>query len=376
MVQNLTMAELLAKQSKEAQTKSLKVFRGQEVEGEVVAILPQELVLELGTKSEGILQKKELPKNELESLKVGSRFKVFVLQAENDYGQVVLGMQKPIQRLATSFGKVGQRTQNYNEKRNSQWKKFEQALKNGEVIKGMGLEVNKGGLIVETNGIRGFLPFSQVILSQAADLEKLIGQEISLMVIEVEPNQNRLIFSQKTNITEDLKNKLSTLKPGDAVKGTVAAILPFGLFVKLEEPDLSGVEGLVHTSEISWEKHENVPPGFSPGMKVSANVISLDPATARVNLSIKQLDEDPLSKIAEKLHPDDLVKGKVSKISSMGVTVDLGAGLEGLIHASKLEGDQYKIDQEVTCLVDSIDVGKRRINLVPFITTTKGLIYK
>lgn len=371
------MAELLAKQSQEVQTKSLKIFRGQEVEGEIIALLPQELVLELGTKSEGILPKKELTKNELESLKVGSRLKVFVLQTENNYGQVVLGMQKPTQRLATGFGKAGQRSQNYSEKKNFQWKKFENALKNGEVLKGVGVEANKGGLIVETNGIRGFLPSSQVILSQAADLEKLIGQEISLMVLEVEPNQNRLIFSQKTNITEELKKELAILKPGDAVDAVVVSALPFGLFVKLENPLLSDIEGLVHISEISWEKHENIPPEYIPGMKVSARVVSLDPVTGRVNLSIKQLKEDPFDKIAEKLHPDDIVKGKVSKISPMGVMVDLGAGLAGLIHALKTEGDtQYKIDQEVTCLVDSIDVGKRRINLVPFITTTKGLIYK
>lgn len=352
MNKTISMADLLAK----SELKSVNVNRGQEVEGQVIAILQNEIILDLLSKAEGVLQKRELSSQQLEKLKVGDKINAFVLQLENENGQVVLGLQKQVKNMGNA----------------SRWRKFEEVLRDGQSLKGKGIELNKGGLIVEVGGLRGFLPSSQVSLSQVANIEELVGQEIEVTVLEADSNQNRLIFSQKTNISEDIKTKLSKLKISDQVKGKVAAVLPFGIFVSLD----NGVEGLVHISEISWEKVEDPGILFKVGDEVEAQVISLDANTGRVNLSMKQLSQDPFINKVGELQANDTVKGKILKITSMGVFVDLELGVEGMIHSVKLEGEEYQIGQEVTCLVDSIDTQKRRVNLVPFITSTKDLIYK
>jgi small subunit ribosomal protein S1 len=347
------MADLLAKQD----TKQLAVTRGQEVEGTVVAILTSEIILDLGTKAEGVLQKKDLQDEALEKLKVGDKLKAIVIYAENDSGQTVLSLSKG------SGGKPGQYS--------NDWQRFIDAKDAGEVFTAKGLEVNKGGLIVEIARMRGFLPSSQVSLSKADNLDELIGQNISVKVIEADPKQNRLILSQQTQVTEEVKDKLSSLKAGDEVKGKVAAVLPFGIFVSLE----GGVEGLVHISELSWEKVEEPGTLFKVGDEVSAKVISTDQATGRVNLSVKQLSKDPFSEKVEKLQPNDVVKGEITKVSSMGVFVTLEGGAEGLVAASLIDSE-YKVGESAQFLIDSIDTQKRRVNLAPFVTTTKGLIYK
>lgn len=349
----LTMADLMAKQDKS----HFGLTRGQELEGEVIAIYPQEIILDLGSKAEGVLLKKDLSQAEQDSLKVGDKLTVQVVTTENESGQVVVTSNK-----ARTAGTA-----------NIKWDKFQNAKDTNQTLTGKGLEVNKGGLIVEVGGVRGFLPSSQVTLSQATNLEDLIGKDITVTVLEIDPTQNRLIFSQKTQVSEEVKENLGKLKIGDEVKGKVAAVLPFGIFITLE----NGVEGLVHISEISWEKVLDPATLFKVGDEVASQVISIDPNTHRVNLSIKQLQEDPFLKISEKYTKDNVVKGTISKVTNNGVLILLKDGFEGLIHSSKVEpGVEYKIGQEISCLVDSIDIAKRRIYLAPMLTTTKGLIYK
>jgi small subunit ribosomal protein S1 len=347
------MADLLAKQD----SKQLAVTRGQEIEGTVVAILTSEIILDLGTKAEGVLQKKDLQDAALEKLKVGDKLTAIVIYAENDSGQTVLSLSKG------AGGKSGQYS--------NDWQRFIDAKDSGEIFTAKGLEVNKGGLIVEIAKMRGFLPSSQVSLSKADNLDELIGQNITVKVIEADPKQNRLILSQQTQVTEEVKDKISSLKAGDEVSGKVAAVLPFGIFVSLE----GGVEGLVHISELSWEKVDEPGTLFKVGDEVSAKVISTDQATGRVNLSVKQLSKDPFSEKVEKLQPNDVIKGEVTKVSSMGVFVILEGGAEGLVAASLVDSE-YKVGESAQFLIDSIDTQKRRVNLAPFVTTTKGLIYK
>ncbi len=356
------MADLLANQ----QFKPLKLFRGQQAEGEVISISDQEVVLDLGTKAEGVLAKKDLTQLQLEALALGQKLSAFVIQTENDNGQVILGATKPVPASSSRSG--SRHPLNF-----ARWDKFKESQKNNQVLTGKVLEVNKGGLIVEVNGVRGFLPSSQVTLSKAANLDQMIGEEINVTVIEVDANQNRLIFSQKTNITEDVKQKLGKLKVGDQVEGKIAAVLPFGYFVSLED----GVEGLVHISEISWQKEEDTTNAYKIGDHVSVQVISVDNNTGRVNLSIKQLAQDPFIEAAKSFQLDDVVKGEVTKINPTGVSVGLKDGVEGFVPAAKLEAEaKYEIGQSASFLVDSVDSQKRRINLAPFITSTAGLIYK
>lgn len=355
---SLTMADLLKKQDQ----KNLRVVRNQELEGKIIAITDSELILDLGTKAEGVLPKRDLTSEQLKNIKVGEKLSVFVLLPENESGQVLLTLQKVLGKPASS---------------GARWKRFEEALDSHQVLNGRGLEVNKGGLIVEVGGIRGFLPSSQVSLSTVGDLSELIGKDLQVTVIEVDLNQNRLIFSQKTNVTEEVKTKLSSLKIGDKVKGKVAAVLPFGIFVTIEGEAYNGVEGLVHISELSWQRVEEPGSLFKTGQEVEAKVISVDHETGRVNLSIKQLSEDPFKKLSEKYHPDDVIKGEVIKVSANGVAVKLEEGVEGVIPSSKLDQDSsYEAGEKITVLIDNVDLNKHKINLTPFRTSTKDLIYK
>lgn len=347
------MADLLASQDK----KQLTLSRGQEIEGTIVSITDTELILDLGTKAEGIIHVKDLSPEQAINLKVGDKLKSFVLLPENESGQAVLTFARSGRGAAT----------------NPKWAKFQDAKDKAQTLTGKGLEVNKGGLIVELSGMRGFLPSSQVNLSQAANLDAMIGQDVEVEVIEVDPNQNRLILAQKTKVDDTLKQKISQLKTGSTVAGTVAAVLPFGVFVTLE----NGVEGLVHVSELSWERMENPGDVYTVGDSVEAKVINADPATGRVNLSIKQLTEDPFTKLAEDFQPDDVVKGTVTKLSSQGVNVSLKDGVEGFIPAAKIDPSvTFEVGQSTNFLVDTIDSSRRRINLAPFLTSTEGLIYK
>lgn len=367
MANTLTMADLLAKEESEQGSKGAKklnISRGQELEGQIVLITPQEIILDLGLKSEGVLSKKEFSEDQQKSLKVGNKLNVFVNLLENESGQIVLGAHKLSSKSNSS----------------PKWDKFEAAINTNKTFTGRGVEVNKGGLIVEVGEVRGFLPSSQVSLSQAGAIEDLIGKEILVTVIEVDPSQNRLIFSQKTNISEEVKDSLSKIKVGDKVKGKVAAVLPFGVFVTLNDTsgiDSGGIEGLVHISEIAWEKVEEPGKLYKVSDEIEALVTSVDPNTNRVNLSIKQLKSDPFTEVSKKYSKDDVIKGNVSKITSMGVFISLEDGLEGLIPSSKLDTSKiYEIDQNITATIDNIDIVKRRIYLVPFITSTKDLIYK
>lgn len=356
----MTMADLLAKQ----EFKPINTSRGSEVSGKVIAILDSEIILDLGSKAEGVLSKKELSSDKLAALKVGDSLSSFVIHPENDSGQVVLGSNK-----ATS-NKPGNFKSGVNPTR---FRRFEEAMKSKQTVKGKALELNKGGLIIDVEGIRGFLPTSQVSLSQASKLEEAIGKELTLTVIEVDPSQNRLIFSQKAEISEDTKKHLSKLKVGDMVSGTVAAILPFGAFVSLPE----GLEGLIHISEISWEKVEDAGSVLKIGDQVEAKVISVDSASGRVNLSIKQVSNDPFLEKTKDFQPDDVIKATVTKVGPTGVTFALDGGIEGFMPSAKQDADTtYEVDKSMNVLVDSTDAKNRRILVTPFITSTKDLIYK
>ncbi len=357
MANNLTMADLLAKQSANWRTKPLSLSRNQEIEGTVIAILPQEIILDLGTKAEGVIQKKDLSDEEASNLKVGDKLKAIVIYTENEFGQAVLSPAKGNLKGIQNQDK---------------WKKFIRAKESNETLRGKGLEINKGGLVVEVSGIRGFLPSSQVSLSQASDLDALIGREIEVNVIEVDPAQNRLILAKKTEVSEEVKDKLNTIKVGDEVEGKVAAVLPFGIFVTL--PD--GVEGLVHVSELSWEKVEDPGSLYKVSDQVKAKVIQVDGGSGRVNLSVKQTGKDPFEEKVAGIKKDDVIKAEVTKVTSQGVFAVVD-GVEGFIPANKAPQDKvYEVGETVTCTVDNIDTQKRRLNLAPFITSTQGLIYK
>lgn len=350
------MEKLLASQTK----KLVNLFRGQQVEGTVISLTEKEATLDLGSKSEGVLQRREAS-----DLKIGDKVKVYVAQAENESGQAALSTA-PQMRIVPS-GRGGSR--------GAAWAKFSQAQSSKSKIQGKVLEVNKGGLIIEVDGTRGFLPNSQVgfeLMSKAGlGMDSLIGQNLSLTVIEVNQNDNKLIFTQRGQVSAEVKEKLKTLKSGEKVKGKVVAVLPFGLVV-----DVNGVEGLVFISDVAWEKVEDLTQLFKSGEEVEVVIIGADEELGRVNLSIKQLLEDPFTKITQKYPVDEVVKGEIMGVSEAGVTVKLD-GVEALLPANKMEaGISYEVGKSMNFLVDNIDANRRKVNLAPFVTTTTGLIYK
>lgn len=361
------MEELLASQSRKLSIP----YRGQEIEGEVISISDKEVILELGTKSEGIIATREIPQEIKAQLKTGSKLKAFVAISENEYGQTVLSYRRQTSSRPTEGASFGRGRGG----RSADWGKFITALNQKSKLQGKVTEVNKGGLIVEVSGIRGFLPNSQVgfeLLSKSGQgMENLIGQDLTVTVIEVDQSNNKLIFSQRGQISDEILATLKSFKPQQKVKGKIVAILPFGLVV-----DIAGAEGLVFISDVSWEKVEDLSTIYTVGQEIEVLVIGLDEELGRLSLSIKQLSEDPFASVVQDFPADEVVKGEITAASEAGVSVAL-KGVEGFLPASKMDSDtKYEVGKVMNFLVDSVDSNKRRVNLAPFVTSTAGLIYK
>lgn len=347
--------------------------RGEEIEGKIVEVSDKDILLDLGAKAEGVILKNEFTPSQRDNLKIGDKLTAYVIDPENEYGQMVLSLSRQIKRVS-SLRSGRQFGSSFSTRGSQSWNRFRVAMEQKNKLKGRVIESNKGGLIVEIDGIRGFLPSSQVsfvLLSKTGNLEDIVGTEVDVFIIEVDQLHNRLILSQRSKVSEELKLKLSQFKRGQQVKGKVVAIMAFGIALGLD-----GVEGVIFTQETSWEKVEDLNKIFKVGQEVEAVVVEVDEVLGRVNLSLRQLSEDPFIKLSEKLQVDDTVKGPIVNITPAGVVVSLEDGLEGFIPSSKLEGINFEVGQPISAIVDSVDKAKRRINLVPFLTTTKGLIYK
>ena len=366
------MEELLASQTK----KLILPSRGQQVEGTVVSQTAKEIILDLSSKSEGVLLKRELENHK--ALKLGDKITAFVTLAENESGQVVLSLERQVpthlegaRALLRGGSSRGGKSGGG---RSLAWHKFIQAQNQKTKIQATVLEVNKGGLIVEADGIRGFLPNSQVgfelISKSGQGMEGLIGQTLSLTVIEVDIQSNKLIFTQRGQVLDSVKEQLKTFKTNLQVQGKIVAILPFGLVV-----DVAGVEGLVFISDVSWEKVDDLSKQFATGQELDVLVIGIDEDLGRLNLSIKQLLENPFNKLSEKYSADSVVKGEITSVTEAGVSVKL-KDTEGFLPASKMGSPAYEVGKSMSFLVDSVDSQRRRVNLAPFVTSTAGLIYK
>lgn len=381
----------------------LTLKRGQEVSGRVVLVGPGEILVDIGAKSEGIISGRGLSGagDLISKLAVGDVIEATVLYPENEAGQVVLSLAKL----------SGAR----------RWVELEEKKKSGEEIDVRAIEANRGGLICDFAGLRGFLPASQLggPASQLAfvppKVEELVGQSLTVKVIEVDRASNRLIFSQKRPEAKDLSELIVLLAKvaiGDKYKGTVSAILPFGIFVEIDLEKSNGkgkeaslgkgkevseentknltskpnghhnlsptskLEGLVHISEISWDKVEDPLNLFKVGDEVEVMVIAKDTAAGRLNLSIKQLQEDPFVAVSGKYSKDQKVRGKVARMAPYGVFVNLEAGIEGLVHISKIPPNVvYSPGEEIECEIEVVDVAARRISLVP-VVREKPLLYR
>lgn len=351
-----TMEELLAQSGKQ-----LKIpQKGKIIDGVITDITKKMVIVDIGGKTEGVVVDKEyeLAQDFIEDLAVGDTVSVYVISSENDKGQTLLSLKKAAM--------------------DKKWDMFINAMENNLNVNVKGVELNKGGMIVVCSGIRGFVPSSQFGKMHLGKLHELINKKFDVKVIEVDREKNRLIFSERhvseQNIIEQRDAALGTIKVDDALEGTVSGIMPFGLFITVEvdtEDKKKGqVEGLVHISEMSWMKVEDPNKLFKVGDKVKVKVLGIDQAAGKLNLSIKQLSDDPWNTIADRYPVGTTVSGKISRIESFGVFVNFEPGVDGLIHISKVVSlDDYTVGDKVTVNVESIEPEKRRMSLSPVLTT-------
>lgn len=339
--------------------------RGDVIIGRVSSISGKEVLVDFGGKMEGVVGEKEwdIVKDFVAKLKPGDKVTAVVISPENDRGQMVIS----IKQAGSKY----------------RWQRAQDLLKSGEAVAVRGVEINKGGLIVEFDSLRGFIPGSQLAGEHQGEMNRLINHPLSVKVIEVDQGQNRLIFSEKAisgaaDLAKKLEEVKSKVKIGEKYTGKVSAIMSYGIFVNLEAP--AGGDGLVHISEISWSKVDNLGDLFKVGDKVEVLVLGINETDAKLNLSLKQLLPDPWQDLAKKYSLDQEVKGKVTRISPYGVFVQLDpsadGGIEGLIHISKVPAEaNYQLGDIVACTIESVDAIAHRISLIP-VLKAKPIGYK
>jgi small subunit ribosomal protein S1 len=357
-----TMEELL--QQQEGDIRSFK--HGDVVEGTVVRVDRDEILVDIGAKSEGVVSNRELFGRHAESQpqpSVGDLVLVYVLQPESNEGHAVLSLRRAgLER---------------------KWRAMQEQLDAGAIIEAPVIDHNKGGLIVDC-GIRGFVPISQIVdfprrpqneqprdaaQEIAEKLQPFVGRRLRLKILEVNRKANRLILSEKVALYEERREKrdelFSSLQVGQKVTGTVRSIAPFGVFI-----DLGGIDGLVHKSELSWNKVNNPEAGYKVGDSVDAEVIDINHERGRISLSIRRLQPDPWHSTVADFKVGDVIDGTVTKIVNFGAFVRVRDGLEGLIHISELShqrvahpGDVVHEGQTLKLKIISLDSERHRLGL-------------
>ena len=319
-----TMDELLEQNSEV----SKKVAAGDTVSGTIISVKKHEILIDLGSQGVGLVPRREA--SFARNLNVGDEVSASVIEAEMDDGYVLLSLRKAV--------------------KDKGWDEIQAKLDNAETVEVIPFDANRGGLLVEYEGIRGFLPVSQLSAEHyprvgSADkdeilqrLNSLVGKPIRVRILDAIKKENKLIFSEKEVIKDGLAERFAELKVGDTIKGIVTGVVDFGVFV-----NLNGIEGLVHISEISWERVNNPSDYVKVGDEIEAKIIAVD--KERLSLSMKQLVEDPWLSEVENLKKGDKVEGTVTRITPFGAFVQISPAVEALVHVSEL-GEGSDVDPE------------------------------
>ncbi|MGH2442298.1 MAG: S1 RNA-binding domain-containing protein [Chloroflexota bacterium] len=305
--------------------RSLK--RGETLEGTIVRVDPDEVLVDVGMKSEGVIPARELDTEDPEPLHIGDRTLVYVVQPENSEGHAILSLRRA--RLERS------------------WRDIDDLYRRGAVIEGPVVDFNKGGLIVDVKGVRGFVPVSQVldlrsVTRQDGESEEITqtlsamqGRRLPLKIIEINRSRNRLILSERAAVQErrtQLKDELmDQLQPGQVRHGVVSNLTSFGAFI-----DLGGADGLVHVSELSYNRVNHPNEILRVGQEVDVAVLTVDRDTKKIALSLKRAQPDPWSTVEERYRVGQVVGAVITKIAKFGAFAKVEEGLEGLIHLSEL----------------------------------------
>jgi small subunit ribosomal protein S1 len=332
---------------------TMTVFgEGDIVTGNVVRIDKDEVLVDIGYKSEGVIPVNELSirknVNTSEEVTLGEEIDALVMTKEDADGRLILSKKR------ARFEKA--------------WKRIEGAFESGEPVTGTVIEVVKGGLILDL-GVRGFLPASLVDIRRVQDLQEYVGQELNCRVIEMNRNRNNVVLSRRAVLEEERKEVrqqiIDDLNVGDVVEGTISNIVDFGAFV-----DLDGIDGLIHISELSWTHINHPSEVLQVNQKVKVKVLDIDRDRQRISLGLKQTQEDPWQKIVAQHKVGDVVEGRVTKIVAFGAFVEIYEGIEGLVHISELANRHVERPDEVVSVgqivqvkIIEVDSERRRLSL-------------
>ena len=346
-----------------ASTTPINIKRGDVVDGVIVRIDQDEILVDIGLKSEGVLSTKEIPTSgewSFENLHLNDKVLVYVIQPETSEGHALLSLKRA------------------NAER--QWRVAEQQYRDNELLRARVIDYNKGGLIVDVSGIRGFVPISQILnlkreevaqggdnQETAAKLQSMKDKELQLKIIEINRARNRLILSERLAAQEWRQRRreelLDELKPGEVRRGVVSNLANFGAFV-----DLGGADGLVHISQLAWSRVNHPSEVLKVGQEVEVQVLSVDKEKKKIALSIKRAEVDPWTTVASRYTPGQIVTGTITKIAPFGAFARIEDGVEGLIHSSELPAGMdprasLHEGQELQLRILRIDADRRRLGL-------------
>jgi small subunit ribosomal protein S1 len=311
---------------------------GDVVSGLVVRIDKDEVLVDIGYKSEGVIPSNELSIRKSvdasEEVELGEEVDALVLTKEDQNGRLI------ISRKRARFEKA--------------WRRIERAAESGEPVEGTVIEVVKGGLIIDL-GVRGFLPASLVDIRRVQHLDEYTGRKIECKVIELNRSRNNVVLSRRAVLEEERKEVrqqiLDRLQPGQIVEGAISNIVEFGAFV-----DLDGIDGLIHISELSWSHVNHPSEVLSIGQVVPVKVLDIDRDRQRISLGLKQTQEDPWQRVVDTYALGDELEGRVTKVVSFGAFVEIMDGVEGLVHISELAQHHVENPREVVTQGDEIKV--------------------
>src|SRR5436190_14381564 len=328
------------------------INEGEVVRGKVVRVDKDEVLIDIGYKSEGVIPVSELSirrsVNPADEVQLGDEIDALVMTKEDAEGRLILSKKRARFEIA--------------------WKAIEKAADSGEPVTGRVIEVVKGGLILDL-GVRGFLPASLVDIRRVQDLDEFLGKELRCKVIELNRSRNNVVLSRRAVLEDERKEMrqaiLDRLSPGDVVEGQISNIVDFGAFV-----DLDGMDGLIHISELSWSHVNHPSEVLDIGQEVKVKVLDIDRERQRISLGLKQTQSDPWQHVLDSNDEGDIVDGKVTKVVTFGAFVEILPGVEGLVHISELashhvENPREVVSQgdEVKVMILEIDGERRRLSL-------------
>ena len=349
MSKTITMDELL----EGADIRQLKT--GDVVEGVITTVRKHEIWIDLGANGVGVVMRREIGHGQ--KIEEGETVTVSVVDPELDEGHALLSMK----RAAKDRG----------------WDELERLFEAQEIVDIIAYDANRGGMLVELEGIRGFLPVSQLAADHyprvsGADkdeilqkLNALVNIPLRVRILDANRKENKLIFSEKEAVKDDMQSRLTELKVGDMVKGMVTGVIDFGAFVNVQ-----GIEGLIHISEISWERVEDPRAYIKNGQEVEAKIIAID--KDRLSLSLKQMTTDPWLDEVKAFKKDQVVEGKITRITPFGAFVQLSPAVEALVHVSEISSDKedpadpteiFKLNEKKEFKILDIDTEARKIAL-------------